>query len=216
MRNNTHTVIRMGFQRINNHRNSFTLLELVVAMAVVSLLGAVAVPLMYNALIHTRVAKTQQHLCILRESLEMYAVDYGRYPVGSTSPTNSLYSDFDTLILFRPLLCKYLPADSSIIEDDFSRETMSKIKTSIAFDPQTIPDVVGFSYFDYENYHVPPWSSLHAFALVSVGPDAIDSGLGIAVRNPPLLPDTIYAPSNGIRSRGDIGITNARLGLSLF
>lgn len=202
----------------NGRKNlaAFTLLELTVALAFLSILSLTAIPMIHNAQIKARVAGTQNNLRILRDGLEAFAADYGHYPVGSTIPSNSLISDFDARLVLRPLLGTYLPKNPSLVEDDFSRETMRQIKKSIALDLQSIPNIVGYSYFDYTYYHVPPWKPLKAFALISVGPDAKDSGLGIAIRNTALLSDTLYSPSNGLRSAGDIGITNASVKLSLF
>lgn len=206
----------MGIKNITNPRNAFTLIELMVAVGILSLLAVVTVPIARNALTQARIAQTKNQLRILRDGLEAYATDWGHYPEGSTTPSNSLNSNFDTRVALKPLLDRYLPHVPSLMEDDFSRETMNKIKSSIAFDPQSIPDIIGFSYFDYTHYHVPPWTPLRAYAIVSVGPDAMDSGLGIAIRNPMMLSSAIYSPSNGIDSAGDIGITNAPVGLNLF
>jgi len=206
----------MVIRTISNQQKAFTLLELLVAVCILSLLAVVMIPFARNALIHARVTQTQNQLRILRDGLEAYAADHGQYPTGSTSSPNSLVSNFDSCIVFQPFLGTYLPNNPSLLLDDFSRETMSNIKSSIAYDPQSIPDIIGFSYFDYQHYHVPPWKPLPAYAIVSVGPDARDSGLGIAIRNPMMLPSTIYSLSNGIHSDGDIGITNTPVGLNLF
>ncbi len=206
----------LGHGNGRKKHTAFTLLELTVAVAVLSILTLTAIPMIHNAQINARVANTQNNLRILRDGLEAFAADCGHYPVGSTTPSNSLISDFDARFALRPLLGTYLPNNPSIAEDDFSRETMLQIKKSIALDLQSIPDLVGYSYFDYAFYHVPPWMPLKAFSLVSVGPDAKDSGLGIAIRNTALLSDTLYSPSNGLRSAGDIGITNAPVKISSF
>lgn len=190
---------------------AFTLTELAVTLAIVSILALIVAPAVRDAITHARIASAKNNLRILRDGLEAYASDYGRYPSGSTVPSNSLISDFDSSIVFQSLLGVYLPNNPLLLEDDFSRETMKNIKQSIAFDPSSIPDVVGYSYFDYMNYHVPPWTPLKAFALVCVGPDAKDSGLGIAVRTPFTLSKTIYSPSNGVHSEGDIGVANVSL-----
>jgi prepilin-type N-terminal cleavage/methylation domain-containing protein len=200
----------------NRPHTAFTLIELAVTLAVLSILSLVAAPMVRDAITHARIANTKNNLRILRDGLEAYATDYGQYPTGSTSPSNSLVSDFDSSIVFRSLLGVYLPNNPSLLEDDFSRETMAAIKKSIALDLHSIPDVVGYSYFDYMNYHVPPWTPLNACAVVSVGPDAKDSGLGIAIRTPFTLSKTIYSPSNGVRSDGDIGVANAPLSAPLM
>ncbi len=194
---------------INRSRKAFTLLELTVTLAVLSILTLLTAPLVQNALIRSRIAATKNNLNVIRNGLESYAADIGCYPVGSTTPIPSLWSDFDACVALQPLLGVYIPNDCSLLEDDFSRETMIEIKQSVALD-LNIPDVVGYTYFDYRRYHVPPWKPLRAFALVSVGPDAKDSGLGIAYRTPHLLSRATYNPSNGIRSAGDIGITSLK------
>ena len=191
------------------HRSAFTLLELTVTLAVLSVLSLLTAPLVQNALMRSRIAAVKNNLRVVRDGLECFAADAGKYPIGSTAPTQSLWSDFDSCVALKSLVGTYISNDPTILEDDFSRETMVEIKKSVAIDLHSIPNAVGYTYLDYTHFHVPPWKPLRAFALVSVGPDARDSGLGIAYRTPQLLPRATYDPSNGLRSSGDIGVTNA-------
>jgi hypothetical protein len=119
--------------------------------------------------------------------------------------------------VLKPLLGTYLPDDPGILEDFFSQEAVGRIKSSIRLDLTSIPDRAGYSYFDYAHFLVPQtWPPKHAFAMVSLGPDGEDSGLGYAIRQPALLGDALYAPSNGVRSRGDIGIGSVALSVRLL
>ncbi|HPA45802.1 MAG TPA: prepilin-type N-terminal cleavage/methylation domain-containing protein [bacterium] len=196
---------------LHSNRSGFTLTELMVSMTCVGILAAIALPTVQDLLVRAKVAQTVADLRILRDGVEAFALDTGRYPVGSTDPPVSLITNYDARLVLQPLVGTYLPSDSDQLVDGFSVEAVRRIKSSIALDLSAVPDLVGYSYFDYAHFLVPPWQPKRAFALTSLGPDRIDSGLGIAVRQPALLQATRYEPSNGLRSSGDIGIGSLSL-----
>ncbi|MFH1737852.1 MAG: prepilin-type N-terminal cleavage/methylation domain-containing protein [bacterium] len=197
-------------------RSGFTLTELLVSLAVIGILATMAMPTVQSALVRARVAQTVSDLRVLRDGIELFAADTGSYPLGSTEPPLSFLTNYDVRDVLKPLIGTYLPNNPGILEDFFSLEAVTRVKSSIRLDLTSIPDRTGYSYFDYAHFLVPPWQPRRAFALVSLGPDGEDSGLGIAVRQPVLLPAAIYAPSNGIRSPGDIGIGSSSLSVPLL
>lgn len=58
----------------------FTLIELLVVMAIISLLLAVAVPRYFSSLDKSREAVLRQNLAVMREAIDRYHGDLGRYP----------------------------------------------------------------------------------------------------------------------------------------
>jgi len=189
----------------------FTLAELLSCLAIVGILATITLPTLQAGLIRVRVAQTVSDLRVLRDGVEAFAADTGSYPVGSTEPPLSFLTDYDARVVLRPLLGTYLPDNPTILEDFFSQQAVSKIKSSIRLDLTSIPNRTGYSYFDYVHFLVPPWPPKQGFALVSLGPDGEDSGLGVAIRQTAFPGPALYDVSNGVRSSGDIGIGSAAL-----
>lgn len=58
----------------------FTLIELLVVMAIIATLMTIAMPRYFNSLEASREATLRQSLAVLREALDHYYGDTGRYP----------------------------------------------------------------------------------------------------------------------------------------
>lgn len=58
----------------------FTLIELLVVMAIIATLMTIAVPRYFNSLDNARETTLRQSLAVLREALDHYYGDTGRYP----------------------------------------------------------------------------------------------------------------------------------------
>jgi general secretion pathway protein G len=63
------------------HRpRGFTLIELIVVMAIVALLASIAAPRYFNSLQKARETSLRTSLNVMREAIDQYAADKGRYP----------------------------------------------------------------------------------------------------------------------------------------
>lgn len=58
----------------------FTLIELIVVMAIVALLASIAAPRYFNSLSKSRETALLQSLTTMRDAIDQYAADKGRYP----------------------------------------------------------------------------------------------------------------------------------------
>ena len=58
----------------------FTLIELIVVMAIVALLASIAAPRYFNSLQKSRETSLRTSLNVMRDALDQYAADKGRYP----------------------------------------------------------------------------------------------------------------------------------------
>ncbi len=58
----------------------FTLIELIVVMAIVGLLAAIAAPRYFNSLERAREASLRSSLAVMRQAIDRFASDQGRYP----------------------------------------------------------------------------------------------------------------------------------------
>lgn len=63
------------------HRPGFTLMEIVVAIAVVALLAGVSAPLLFRHVADARVSAARAELSTLGIALETFALHTGRYPL---------------------------------------------------------------------------------------------------------------------------------------
>jgi len=61
-------------------RRGFTLIELIVVMAIVALLASIAAPRYFNSLQKGKETAMLQSLTVMRDALDQYAADKGRYP----------------------------------------------------------------------------------------------------------------------------------------
>jgi prepilin-type N-terminal cleavage/methylation domain-containing protein len=187
----------------------FTLIELAISVAILSLLAVIITPTINDALIRARVASTQTNLCILRDGIELYAIDHNQYPPGSFDPPTSLLTNYDSRIALQPLLKRYIPNDTTLLEDYFSKHVLRKIKNNIQMDISNIPNYTGYSYFDYQHFLVPPRDPMKACSVISIGPDGKDSNLGLALLKPSVAKYALYSPTNGTISDGDLGISTS-------
>jgi len=72
----------MNRKRKPHWLSSFTLIELLIVVAIIGILAAIAVPNFLNAQIRAKVARTMSDIRSLSTALEMYNTDKGTYPPG--------------------------------------------------------------------------------------------------------------------------------------
>jgi general secretion pathway protein G len=72
-------------------KSGFTLIELLVVLAVIATLLTIAVPRYFSSLEKSREAVLQQNLALLRETLDKYYGDKGKYPDALDELVNSKY-----------------------------------------------------------------------------------------------------------------------------
>ncbi|MBT9492833.1 MAG: prepilin-type N-terminal cleavage/methylation domain-containing protein [Paucibacter sp.] len=58
----------------------FTLIELIVVMAIVALLASIAAPRYFNSLQKSKETALRTSLSVMRDALDQFAADKGRYP----------------------------------------------------------------------------------------------------------------------------------------
>ena len=191
--------------------HSFTLIELLIVVAIIGILAAIAVPNFLNAQTRAKIARVRNDLRSLSIALENYKIDRNAYPwpLHNGLVLNTSNHIANVLELTTPV--SYIT--SVDLEDPFiPRKTWNNQQHAIH------PTYVYVSYrgdwgkvWGLSSWGVKQLSDMpNGFGMTSQGPDDQDSGgvhwplavkFGNDLRG---ANDMLYAPSNGLRSRGDI------------
>ena len=179
---------------------AFTLIELLIVVAIIGILAAIAVPNFLNAQMRAQIAKVKGDMRALGSAIETYRIDHNRYPFFDAYALPARYNSitYRLISLTTPLayigsvdlqdpFLKILPAEG--YEDEMPRES--------------------YNYRSYETFN--PELNIKAWALNSMGPDrTADKGLQVELWARGLVSaDTvlIYDTTNGLVSRGDMPYT---------
>ncbi len=73
---------------IQRFMKAFTLIELLIVVAIIGILAAIAVPNFLNAQVRAKVARAEADLRAIRTAFEMYKIDYNKYPPTNNDPEN--------------------------------------------------------------------------------------------------------------------------------
>jgi len=216
---------KSGFERqgLSRSPKGFTLLELLIVVAIIAILLSIGIPNYRNARIRGRVAAAHSNLKRVETALDWYASDHGAYPT-----TMSMHPRDPLALLANPQLrvlttpVAYLNGGS--LRDPFG-VVESQINTPTLSSNNDFPKLVqpneerSLLYFHYPSlaYRLgAPSISMNGSSAVSIGPDRKDSlgayrpfGSDLFAANlttygfaSPL--DTVYSPTNGSASPGDI------------
>lgn len=175
-------------------RRAFTLIELLIVVAIIGILAAIAVPNFMNAQIRAKIARVEADHKNIGTALETYFIDNNAYP-GDHDLDNYIYERG----LFR--LTSPVAYMSSVPPDPFVEQKLAgmfNLGSSNAYAPQGRPDYEMGCGSD----NSPP-NRVHAWSLMSYGPDKDDDNTS---HDPfPFGTDMDrYAPTNGLVSDGNI------------
>lgn len=178
-------------------RSAFTLIELLIVVAIIGILAAIAVPNFMNARIRAKIARAEADLRSLVTALESYHIDNNHYVplfltagwAGSYNP-NSINSH-RILPLSTPIA--YIAA---IPPEAFE---LKHAIPNINYDTYAYGDRAAYADATWKNWFEP--DGRYLYSIRSCGPDRVSNILEINVFPLYILP---YAPSNGLTSRGDI------------
>ncbi|MFH1742267.1 MAG: prepilin-type N-terminal cleavage/methylation domain-containing protein [bacterium] len=189
-------------------KNSFTLIELLIVVAIIGILAAIAVPNFLNAQTRAKVARVRADLRSLGTALETYFLDRGDYPRDQTDD-DTWYKYLVYPCLF-PLTTPVAYLSDISMQDPFVGEMQRMAQVTHAGGHSG-----SYMYYHYHerlsgHYETScPMAVRKAYCSLSMGPDYFQSGLfwlpvhkvcpGIGLEEP-----KAYAPSNGLYSVGDI------------
>ncbi|MCA9423792.1 MAG: type II secretion system protein [Candidatus Omnitrophica bacterium] len=205
-------------------RSGFTLLELLIVLGVVLILTAIALPNFVSLRTRGQVVMARSHTKSIVQGLDLYSVDHNRYPITVPSfPKDpfGILSHHQLSALTTPVA--YISSDAlfdpfGVVESQVYDPALSAGNDFPKLDQPNVER--SLLYFHYPSMAVrreDPELFLNGASAVSIGPDRKDS-LGsyrpfdllfFLDRFPPTIAshphDTMYQPTNGVRSRGDIG-----------
>jgi len=179
-------------------RGAFTLIELLIVVAIIAILAAIAVPNFMEAQTRAKVARVKSDMRSMATALEAYAVDYNVYPRGDwdrmgldrvTTPVayiTTLHADpFPIMDKSPDAVHLYYPIYFYRGGQPVPSEGNGKLLRDLFINQLKIPPGAGFAPYNGRE-HVAKW------AFRSVGPDLLGSW-----RYP-------YDPTNGTVSYGDL------------
>ena len=171
-------------------RQAFTLIELLIVVAIIAILAAIAVPNFLEAQTRAKVSRVKGDFSCLATALESYCVDNSRYPPQAEGGENRL------LLLTSPVA--YLTVGR--LEDPFTFAGLRDDDKDKYYRYRNIVELVE----DGSAGH-PPAAAVYKWGVFSAGPDKkFIGGKQLFGDNGLLLPETFYDPTNGSVSPGDI------------
>lgn len=198
----------------------FTLIEILIVVAIISILAAIAIPNFLAAQLRAKVSRARNDLRVVEMAIEAYRVDAGAYPwhrgfgtngYGETEPAhvndgygNPRAAGFRTLPLRLSTPIAYLTTTS--ILDPFKRGVEDPV-VMMRYDSGD-PTDLAYIYHNIYQFAILQMSidffpddftdDYGYWRIVSLGPSGLYGGFGAADRG------WIYDPTNGARSRGMI------------
>lgn len=189
---------------------AFTLIELLIVVAIIGILAAIAIPNFQNARVRATIAKVQGDIRALTNAVEMYSVDHGKYP--DDGQLTGVPWTMNNWHLTSPI--SYI---ATIPKDPFLKGTEAGGSTD---------GIEEYWYTSYDGYgayraagrpksvrgrsnvrlYDPPRNAFK-FAFISPGPDGCwewDRGNSWCHQEFYMGDVFYYSMSNGVRSRGDL------------
>lgn len=211
------------------NKKAFTLIELLIVVAIIAILAAIAVPNFLEAQTRAKVSRAKSDMRTTATALESYYVDNNDYPLchpfGTATapdgwdPTN-LNPNADSYGILERISTPIAYVSSAIVRDSFDVNLRVSDATALGMstsEPIPVPDTDNAGRDNSLIYQ--SWNSqnratsdgnggkAYAWLLHSVGPDSTYHNLGGVLAND-FEPDgpinLIYDPTNGTISFGSI------------
>lgn len=190
------------FLSINAKYRAFTLIELLIVVAIIAILAAIAVPNFLEAQTRSKVSRALADIATLTTTLEAYAVDNNRYPPHAEILDDDTYNfpatagGLPTIDLLPPVgLTTPITYISSLPNDVFDLQEEVEARRLYGYvQSQLISDILRDRGFISSADAVIP--TYGGWRLYSAGPDQ-DKGADTKL-------NILYDSSNGTISNGDI------------
>ncbi len=173
------------------NQKAFTLIELLIVVAIIGILAAIALPNFLNAQMRAKIARVNAEVNSLRNALESYRIDNNVYPMDGNDFPEVNIERFNQKNLHKCLTSpvSYL---SNILMDPFHPNEV--VEGDFLFDTPPHP----YLYFTISGYGSHRGNA-REYSIFSYGPDQ-DFDNGSANKETAIR----FNASNGLKSNGDI------------
>ena len=180
-----------------NASAAFTLIELLIVVAIIAILAAIAVPNFLEAQTRAKVARVKAELRVLAGALEAYYIDESAYPPPASNGSGARLFRLSTPIAYisDPTRKEPFKDEGLITEPPYSYHGRNK-RVNIFWNNDGEPGAFGGE------------AKVYWYVLRSAGPDNDRDGGAASALNfdesRPYFIRFIYDPTNGTTSKGDI------------
>ena len=187
------------------HTAAFTLIELLIVVAIIGILAAIAVPNFLGAQLRAKVARVNAELRGLSTAIEAYRSDNGAYiPWQLTPEIQQRFGRWGSMLMLTTPIA-YL---NSVPGDDFHPVNIQATGEENPIDREfpyaywnakelgQASGVSGVDWFCVDMYERGTY-----YMLASIGPDRVWQAQDVSL---PFVGNKSYSSSNGINSKGDI------------
>jgi len=178
------------------NKNAFTLIELLIVVAIIGILAAIAVPNFLNAQVRAKIANAVSDMRAIDTALEMYRMDNNIYPMWrDSSGTNINPVNRRLLPLTTPI--SYL---SSVPQDPFVFGAAGQRRDETQHVAYVTYDYIeAWSQAQHGGLPLSPAFRCSEWRMNGYGPDGVNN-TGVIT----------YDATNGLTSRGDLVRTGPR------
>ncbi|MBD3267494.1 prepilin-type N-terminal cleavage/methylation domain-containing protein [bacterium] len=181
-------------------RKAFTLIELLIVVAIIGILASIAVPNFLNAQLRAKIARVKSDMKSLSTALESYQIDHNAYPD---------FNAWETPARYHPISFHLIPLTTpvSYIGTVDMQDPFLKVANAGGYDDEV--ERHSYNYRNYNNFKDP--FKFNVWCLNSMGPDmTTNKGLMTEPWARGIWDHkqfAVYHISNGLVSAGDIAMT---------
>jgi prepilin-type N-terminal cleavage/methylation domain-containing protein len=197
-------------------KNAFTLIELLIVVAIIAILAAIAVPNFLEAQTRSKASAVVAELRTVSLALESYQIDWNSYPVDFLAVETGQQPQFfgyGDVAWFTSMTTPLAYLSSVNLIDPFSKGAGRRPTDIEGRWLRFGGDALGYGFINFPVYRplagVDAFSTPPSWVLVSKGPDERDAGSvhTWGDRDPNRIgsyTNSVYDPTNGTVSYGDI------------
>jgi prepilin-type N-terminal cleavage/methylation domain-containing protein len=183
-----------------SRKSAFTLIELLIVVAIIAILAAIAVPNFLEAQTRSKVSRAKSDHRVFATALEAYAMDNNHYPPSDEDP--AVYAPRHSVSFTLRGLSTPVAYLASLPSVD---PLVGNGRILVTRDERDLTN--NYMYFNYTDWFHEAGlgvSPVAGYMMTSVGPDKNAEFIEHIIRAPHLI-DDVYDPTNGTMSRGDFG-----------
>lgn len=186
---------------------AFTLIELLIVVAIIAIIAAIAVPNFLEAQTRSKVSRVKADQRTLSVAVDAYAVDWNIYPMTSSGTLDLTGTDptYRAVKAYRALSTPVAYVTQARLDDPFRVKSES---SQVTLDSQTYQIASGNANEPLvnavqmaANMGAGRFGPRNVYAVVSFGPNGVDE---TTIAEYPFSAGIPYDPTNGTSSAGDI------------